>query len=197
MECRIGQAIVHYVEHGTGVPLVALHGAGVDHRDVESAWEAVGPGDGYRRSYPDLPAMGRSTADGINGNDDVVTVLGEFVDRAAGAPALVVGHSYGAYLARGVVARRPELEAKKYDVRYIADLAVGALLEGLLPDATDVALQVRDSERSAIVLCTTGSGDDRDVPHVGFTFRCRGSRPTPADDFHRIDISLEPTQRQG
>lgn len=141
--------------------------------------------------------MGRSTADGINGNDDVVTVLGEFVDRAAGAPALVVGHSYGAYLARGVVARRPELEAKKYDVRYIADLAVGALLEGLLPDATDVALQVRDSERSAIVLCTTGSGDDRDVPHVGFTFRCRGSRPTPADDFHRIDISLEPTQRQG
>jgi len=29
MKCRIDEALVHYVEHGVGVPLVALHGAGV------------------------------------------------------------------------------------------------------------------------------------------------------------------------
>ncbi len=26
MECRAKQAVVHYVAHGAGVPLVALHG---------------------------------------------------------------------------------------------------------------------------------------------------------------------------
>jgi hypothetical protein len=41
MECRINKVLVHYVERGGGVPLVALHGAGVDHREIEAAIEAV------------------------------------------------------------------------------------------------------------------------------------------------------------
>jgi len=32
MECRIDETLVHYAERGGGMPLVALHGAGVDHR---------------------------------------------------------------------------------------------------------------------------------------------------------------------
>ncbi|HET7303537.1 MAG TPA: alpha/beta hydrolase [Segeticoccus sp.] len=100
--------VVHYVEHGTGLPLVALHGAGVDHREFEAALEAVVPAEGVRRIYPDLPGMGRSTGDGLTGNDDVVTVLGAFIDQLAGGPVLLAGHSYGAYLARGVAARWPE-----------------------------------------------------------------------------------------
>ena len=98
---------VHHVEHGTGVPLVALHGVGVDHREIEAAVEAVVPA-GYRRIYPDLPGMGRSTAEGLNGNDDVVRRLCDFLDHLAAGPALLLGHSYGAYLARGVAARRPD-----------------------------------------------------------------------------------------
>ena len=98
---------VHHVEHGSGVPLVALHGAGVDHREMEAAVEAVVPA-GYRRIYPDLPGMGRSTAEGLNGNDDVVRRLGDFLEHLAAGPVLLLGHSYGAYLARGVAARRPD-----------------------------------------------------------------------------------------
>lgn len=108
MECRIGGVAIHYVEYGTGIPLVALHGAGVDHRDIEAGLEAIVPGSGYRRIYPDLPGMGRSTADGLTSNDDVVTLLGDLIDVLAGGQALLVGHSYGAYLARGVTARRPQ-----------------------------------------------------------------------------------------
>jgi len=52
--------------------------------------------------------MGRSTADGLNSNDDVVDLLGALIDQLAGGPALLVGHSYGAYLARGVAAQRPD-----------------------------------------------------------------------------------------
>jgi pimeloyl-ACP methyl ester carboxylesterase len=99
---------VHHVEHGTGVPLVALHGAGVDHREIEAAVEAVVPA-GYRRIYPDLPGMGRSTAEGLNGNDDVVRLLGDFLDHLDAGPVLLLGHSYGAYLARGVAAQRPDV----------------------------------------------------------------------------------------
>jgi pimeloyl-ACP methyl ester carboxylesterase len=109
MECRINGVAVHYAEHGTGVPLVALHGTGVDHREVEAAVEAVVPATGYRRIYPDLPGMGRSGAEGLTSNNDVVALLGALVDHLAEGPALLLGHSYGAYLARGVAARRPEV----------------------------------------------------------------------------------------
>lgn len=101
--------MVHFVEHGTGTPLVALHGAGVDHREIEAAIEAIVPGTGYRRIYPDLPGMGHSTADGLTCNDDVVRLVGDLIDRLCGGTALLLGHSYGAYLARGVAARRPDV----------------------------------------------------------------------------------------
>ena len=109
MECRIDGATLHYVEHGRGLPIVALHGVGVDHREIEAAVEAVVPDAGCRRVYPDLPGMGRSTAQGLASNDDVVACLTAFIDRCVGGPVLVVGHSYGAYLARGIAARRPDL----------------------------------------------------------------------------------------
>ena len=108
MDSRVGDATVHHVEHGTGLPLVALHGAGVDHRDVESAVESMLVGTALRRVYPDLPGMGRSTAEGLHSNDDVVALLGEFIDRVVGEPVLLLGHSYGAHLARGVAARRSD-----------------------------------------------------------------------------------------
>jgi len=108
MERRINGVAVHFVERGTGTTLVALHGAGVDHREIEAAVEAILPESGYRRIYPDLPGMGRSTADGLTGNDDVVTLLGDLIDDLTEGPVLLLGHSYGAYLARGVAAQRPD-----------------------------------------------------------------------------------------
>lgn len=109
MQCGINDVTVHFAEHGTGTPLVALHGSGVDHREIEAAVEAIVPDTGYRRIYPDLPGMGHSTADGLTGNDDVVRLVGDFIDQVCDGPALLLGHSYGAYLARGVAAQRPDV----------------------------------------------------------------------------------------
>jgi pimeloyl-ACP methyl ester carboxylesterase len=106
---QVDEVRVHYVEQGAGVPLVALHGSGVDHREIAAAIERVVPTTGYRRIYPDLPGMGRSTSHGLTGNDDVVSVLIDFIDHVAAGPVLLMGHSYGAYLARGVAARRPDI----------------------------------------------------------------------------------------
>jgi len=101
---------VHYTEHGSGTPVLALHGAGVDHREIMGALEPLfADRPGYRRIYPDLPGMGHTPApDTVNSNDDVVEVLLGLVDAVIGEQAfLVVGHSYGGYLARAIANRRP------------------------------------------------------------------------------------------
>jgi pimeloyl-ACP methyl ester carboxylesterase len=129
VECRVGDVAVHYVEHGEGVAVLVLHGAGVDHREAEACFEpALGARDGFRRIYPDLPGMGRTPApDTLRSADDVLDILLRFTDAVAGSGAvLVAGHSAGAYFARGLAARR-------------ADRVAGlALVCPLLPGARDV-----------------------------------------------------------
>ena len=111
MEYVVGDVPVHYVEHGEGSPVLALHGAGVDHREVmaclDPVFDALG---GYRRIYPDLPGMGRTPAPAtISSADDVLDVLLTFIDAVIGdQPLLVAGHSAGGYYAQAIVEKRPE-----------------------------------------------------------------------------------------
>jgi pimeloyl-ACP methyl ester carboxylesterase len=65
---------------------------------------------GYRRLYPDLPGMGKSTAPpSITSSDDVLDVVHDFVDDTIGTtPFLLVGESYGGYLARALARSRTE-----------------------------------------------------------------------------------------
>ncbi|MFE5491149.1 alpha/beta fold hydrolase [Streptomyces virginiae] len=129
MEIRAGQVVFHCVEHGTGRPVLVLHGAGVDHREAEACFEpALGGVAGLRRVYPDLPGMGRTAAPGtLRSADDVVDALLRFADEVtAGAAYLLVGHSAGAYFAQAMAARRPER---------VAGLA---LICPLLPGVRDV-----------------------------------------------------------
>lgn len=110
MECLASDVPVHYVAHGEGMPVLALHGAGVDHRELEACLEPVfAATSGYRRIYPDLPGMGRTPApEEVRSADDVLGILLAFVDGVVGdQPLLVVGHSAGGYYAQAITDRRP------------------------------------------------------------------------------------------
>ena len=129
MEIRAGQVVVHYVEHGTGRPVLVLHGAGVDHREARACFEPVFHGvAGLRRIYPDLPGMGRTLApETLRSADDVLDTLLTFADEVTGGTGyLLVGHSAGAYYAQAMAARRP------------AQVAGLALVCPLLPGLRDV-----------------------------------------------------------
>jgi len=111
MEATVSEVPVHYAEYGSGTPVLALHGAGVDHREMAGALEPIFSNlPGFRRLYPDLPGMGRTPAPGtITSNDDVLDVLLGLVDSSIGdEPFLVIGHSYGGYLARAIADLRPD-----------------------------------------------------------------------------------------
>ena len=100
---------LHHVEYGAGIPLLALHGWTADHRLMTGCLEPVfATRPGYRRVYPDLPGMGKSPAESIASGDDLLAALLGFVDDVVGGRRfLLVGESYGGYLARGIAAARP------------------------------------------------------------------------------------------
>lgn len=100
---------LNFAERGAGVPVLALHGWTPDHRLMLGCLEPLfARRPGYRRLYPDLPGMGRSYAPpSVASSDDLLDAVGAFVDREIGAaPFLLVGESYGGYLARGLARSR-------------------------------------------------------------------------------------------
>ncbi|AFU02947.1 alpha/beta fold hydrolase [Nocardia brasiliensis] len=110
MKIRVGEVVVHYVAHGSGRPVLVLHGGGVDHREAEACFEQAFAGmANLRRIYPDLPGMGHTAApEKLCSADDVVGTLLGFADAVAdGDAVLLAGHSAGAYIAQAMAGREP------------------------------------------------------------------------------------------
>jgi pimeloyl-ACP methyl ester carboxylesterase len=130
----------HYVEHGTGSPVLVFHGGGVDHREAEACFEPAFDGvAGYRRIYPDLPGMGQSIApDSMGSAEDVLDALLAFAEEVADrTPYLLIGHSAGAYFAEAIAARRPE---------HVAGLALVCPLLAGIRDAPEHQVVVGSGE---------------------------------------------------
>jgi pimeloyl-ACP methyl ester carboxylesterase len=101
---------LHQVSYGDGVPVLALHGWTPDHRLMTGCLEPIfAELPGYRRLYPDLPGMGQSPAGDIDSSDGIQAAVRAFIDQEIGdEPFILLGESYGGYLARGLVAERPD-----------------------------------------------------------------------------------------
>ena len=108
---RIGERDIELVELGEGRPVLFLHGNPVDHRDLLASVDPVfARRPGYRRLHVDLPGYGGVAADPTAlGSDGMLAIVLELIDGLAGdEPVILVGCSWGGYLARGVLTARPE-----------------------------------------------------------------------------------------
>jgi pimeloyl-ACP methyl ester carboxylesterase len=83
----------------------------LDHRSVAAVVEPVlSRHGGLRRIYVDLPGMGSTGArPELATSSEIIALLDTVVEELIGdEPFAIVGESYGGYLARGLLARRPD-----------------------------------------------------------------------------------------
>jgi pimeloyl-ACP methyl ester carboxylesterase len=118
---------IWYDEQGQGEALVLLHGGAVDARFFE---HNVAPlAEHYRVITTDLWGHGR-TADraGPFTLESFASDVAELIERVAGGPAHVLGHSIGAAVALMLALRRPELVRKLIEISggYDIEADVGA-----------------------------------------------------------------------
>jgi len=112
MECHLKDIRVHYKIYGEGHPLISLHGFSPDHRLMTGCMEPIFEHrSGWQRIYPDLPGMGKTPGkEWITNSDQMLDVVLDFTDQVIpGQRFVLAGESYGGYLARGVIYRKPEL----------------------------------------------------------------------------------------
>lgn len=102
--------IIDYEIIGDGVPILFLHGWGMDKRIMTGCFEPIFDNlNNFRRIYIDLPGMGMSTAGDVTCSDDMLEILHSFTEEIVGEKFIIAGESYGGYLARGFVKQYPEM----------------------------------------------------------------------------------------
>ena len=124
-------------------PVLIIHGCAPDHRLMKRCMESVFQKyEGYQRIYIDLPGMGKSNApDWINSSDCIVEVLITFIEEIISAEEfLLVGESYGGYLARGILSKMFE---RVNGLLLVCPVVVAQPGKRLLPDKQVI---VRDEE---------------------------------------------------
>jgi pimeloyl-ACP methyl ester carboxylesterase len=112
MECIVRDSPLFYEVYGTGTPLILLHGFSCDHRQMEGCMEPLfAKLHGWQRIYLDLPGMGHSPgSEAIKNSNEMLDVVVDFIDAVLPERRfLLVGYSYGGYLARGVLLRKFDL----------------------------------------------------------------------------------------
>ena len=113
MECKVRDLTIYYETHGTGTPILMIHGWSPDHRLMKGCMEPIFRqiDASWQRIYFDLPGMGKTKGQPwITGTDQMLDVVLEFIDETIPNQRFVVaGESYGGYLARGVIKERPAL----------------------------------------------------------------------------------------
>lgn len=99
--------VLHYHSIGSGKPMFILHGLGCDYTMMKSCMEPIMENTVYQRIYIDLPGMGKSGAcKDFASADKIVEVLIAFIDSINKENFLLVGESYGGYLARGILSKK-------------------------------------------------------------------------------------------
>jgi pimeloyl-ACP methyl ester carboxylesterase len=110
LEFHIGENTLYYEVYGHGHPLVILHSMGTDHQSMKAWIEPIYENlAGFMRIYVDLPRHGRSDCKHIYSTEEMVSFLLQFIDQTLfDKPFALLAHSFGGYLAQGILSRRKE-----------------------------------------------------------------------------------------
>jgi pimeloyl-ACP methyl ester carboxylesterase len=110
MEYTVKDIPIYYETHGSGMPVLMIHGWSVDHRLMKGCMEPIFQSldTPWQRIYFDLPGMGKTKGPPwITGTDRMLDVVLEFIDGILPNQRFAVaGESYGGYLARGIIKAR-------------------------------------------------------------------------------------------
>ncbi|MBY8983019.1 MAG: alpha/beta hydrolase [Candidatus Lokiarchaeota archaeon] len=110
MEYKVKDITIYYEIYGSGTPILMIHGWGPDHRLMKGCMEPIfqSINNPWKRIYFDLPGMGKTKGKPwIIGSDQMLDLILDFIDGIIpDQNFLIVGQSYGGYLARGVVKKR-------------------------------------------------------------------------------------------
>ena len=105
-----GDVELHYIEQGSGVPVIFVHGAVDDYRSYEPQLDSLSQryrviAYSRRYNFPNARSVPAANHSALVEADDLASLL-----KALGAyPAHVVGHSYGAYTALILAMKHPQL----------------------------------------------------------------------------------------
>jgi len=107
---RVNGADLHYVEQGTGVAVIFVHGGLDDYRAWQPQMQAFSQryhtvAYSRRYNYPNNRVVPRSDYSAIVDADD----LAALIKKLRLGPANIVGVSYGAYVGLFLAARHPDL----------------------------------------------------------------------------------------
>ncbi len=109
--CQTSKANIYFEIIGTGIPIIMLHGFTPDHRLMKGCMEPIFlEQKGWKRIYFDLPGMGKTTNySSIQNSDEMLEVVNEFIQALIPDESyLLVGESYGGYLAHGIMRKSAE-----------------------------------------------------------------------------------------
>lgn len=112
MECSLKNITISYEVWGKGQPIIILTGWGNSASLSASWWEPIfQQRQGFQRIYIDPPGHGKTSGkDWITNQDKVLDIIIECIDKLTeGKRFVLVGHSLGAYHARGVIYHRANL----------------------------------------------------------------------------------------
>lgn len=128
MECIIRDVKIYYESIGEGTPILMIHGWSPDHRLMKGCMEPVfkSVGRSWNRIYFDLPGMGKTKGEPwINGSDRMLELVLDFIDAVIPNRHFVLaGESYGGYIARGIINKRPSVVDGLLLICPVADLGV-------------------------------------------------------------------------
>ena len=105
---RVSSAGIHYIEQGTGKPVVLLHGASFNARTWEetNTIQSIAKA-GFRSISVDLPGKGRSEAGEFSG-DRITGFLDGFLSTLGVEKPIILGASLGGYVAMDYAMRNAD-----------------------------------------------------------------------------------------